>query len=220
MNRTDDKTGGKEIIPGPDCAVGDRLEAQIRFLMEADREKEIVRQNYLASGNRRETDAEHAWHMALMVMLLSEYANEPIDRYRTMCLCLAHDLVEVYAGDTYAYDTNAQVHEDQEARERAAAERLFSLLPEDQAAWMRGLWEEFEAWETPEAKFAKTLDRFQPLFLNSRSGGKSWIEHGVAASQILKRNERTAEGSEVLYERLLGELEANVSKGIIPDDRV
>ena len=93
MNRTDDETGGKEIIPGPDCAAGDRLEAQIRFLMEADREKEIVRQNYLASGNRRETDAEHAWHMALMVMLLSEYANEPIDRYRTMCLCLAHDLV-------------------------------------------------------------------------------------------------------------------------------
>ena len=135
MNRTDDETGGKEIIPGPDCAAGDRLEAQIRFLMEADREKEIVRQNYLASGNRRETDAEHAWHMALMVMLLSEYANEPIDRYRTMCLCLAHDLVEVYAGDTYAYDTNAQVHEDQEAREREAAERLFSLLPEDQAVW-------------------------------------------------------------------------------------
>ena len=198
---------------------GDRLEAQIRFLMEADKEKEIVRQNYLASGNRRETDAEHAWHMALMVMLLSEYSNEKIDPFRTMCLCLAHDLVEVYAGDTYAYDKDAGIHADQEQRERDAADRLFALLPEDQAVWMRELWEEFEAWETPEAKFAKTLDRFQPLFLNSRSGGKSWIEHGVAASQIMKRNERTAEGSEVLYERLLAELEKNIEKGIVPDDR-
>ncbi len=197
----------------------DRLEAQIRFLMEADREKEIVRQNYLASGNRRETDAEHAWHMALMVMLLQEYANEKIDPYRTMCMCLTHDLVEVYAGDTYAYDGNKEVHEQQEEREREAAERLFALLPPDQAAWMRGLWEEFEAWETPEAKFAKTLDRFQPLFLNSCSGGKSWIEHGIRVSQILKRNERTHEGSETLYRRLLEELEANVRNGVLPDDR-
>ena len=203
----------------PDFLEPDRLEAQLRFLMEADREKEIVRRNYLASGNRRETDAEHAWHLALMVMLLKEYANAKIDPYRTMCMCLTHDLVEVYAGDTYAYETDERTRDSQAERERAAADRLFAMLPPDQGTWLRGLWEEFEAWDTPEAKFAKTLDHFQPLFLNSRSGGKSWIEHGVKASQILKRNERTAEGSEILWARQLAELEDNIARGIVPDDR-
>lgn len=192
----------------------DRLDRQIEFIREIDKEKSIGRQTYLADASRKEDDAEHAWHMAIMTVLLSEYANEKIDVLRTMTMLLIHDLVEIDAGDTYAYDENAK--KTQRERELKCADRIFSILPEDQGKYMRELWEEFEAQETPEAKFARTMDNFQPVILNDASKGKSWAEKGVHLSQILKRNARTGEGSEELwkysYEKLIM---PNVKKGIL-----
>ena len=181
-----------------DETVSERLQRQFAFIREIDKEKEIIRQTYLADGSRKETDAEHAWHMAMMVLLLSEYSNEKIDVGRTMAICLAHDLIEVYAGDTYAYD--AKGNEDKREREILAADKLFALLPEDQRDEIRGLWEEFEEQATPEARFANTLDKIQPLMLNHASDGRSWEEHGVHHEQVYARNEKTHEGSEKLWE--------------------
>ena len=175
-----------------------RLERQLAFCREMDKEKLIGRQTYLADGSRKENDAEHAWHMALMALLLAEHANQPVDLLRVVAMLLVHDLVEVDAGDTFAYDAAAAVGK--EERERAAADRIFAILPPDQGAYLRGLWDEFEACTTPEAKFAHTMDNFQPAMLNDASDGKSWVEHGVALSQILRRNARTAEGSRVLWD--------------------
>lgn len=176
----------------------ERLQKQFAFIQEIDKEKNIFRQTYLADANRKENDAEHSWHMAVMAMLLSEYANEEIDVLRTMSMVLVHDLVEIYAGDTYAYDSAANA--DKLERELAAADKLFALLPDDQRDKMRGLWDEFEAGETAEAKFASTLDKIQPLMLNNASGGLSWQEHGVKAPQVYNRNIKTSEGSKVLWE--------------------
>ncbi len=191
----------------------DRLEKQLAFLLEIDRQKEIIRQTYLADGSRRESDAEHAWHLAVMCMLLSEYANDAIDVARTMKMLLVHDLVEIDAGDTYAYD--AKGNETKGAREQKAADRIFGMLPEDQGAELRGLWDEFEAMETPEAKFANALDKIQPVLLTDQAQGKSWREHGVRKSQIMGRNERTHEGSEILWERIRQIIEKNVEAGFI-----
>ncbi len=176
----------------------ERLDQQFAFLREIDREKKIVRQTYLADGSRKEGDAEHAWHLAIMTLLLSEYANEEIDVLKTVSMVLIHDLVEIDAGDTYAYD--AAGAQTQRERELKAAERIFGLLPEDQGKKMRMLWDEFEGRETPEAKFARTMDCVQPTMLNDASKGKSWLEHGVHLGQVLGRNARTAEGSEVLWD--------------------
>ena len=176
----------------------ERLERQIAFCREIDKEKLIGRQTYLSDGSHKENDADHAWHMAIMTVLLSEYANEKIDVLKTMTMLLIHDIVEIDAGDTYAYDENAK--KTQREREVKAADRIFGLLPEDQGRKFRALWEEFEAWETPEAKFAHTLDNIQPTMLNDASDGKSWVEHGVHLEQILKRNTSTKEGSEVLWD--------------------
>lgn len=175
----------------------ERIEKQFAFLEEIDKEKLIGRQNYLADGSRKENDAEHAWHMALMIILLQEYANEEVDVLRTVTMALLHDVIEIDAGDTYAYDEQAKL--DQRERELLAADRIFNLLPEDQAKKMREIWDEFEAQETKEAKFARTMDHIQPLMLNALSGGVSWKEHGVREEQILKRNERTALGSKDLW---------------------
>lgn len=192
----------------------ERLEKQFAFCREIDQEKQIGRQTYLADGSRKENDAEHAWHMAVMTLLLSEYSNEEIDVLRTISLLLIHDLVEIYAGDTYAYDEVGR--QSQREREEQAADRLFDMLPEDQGQYMRELWEEFEAEETGEAKFAHTMDHLQPLMLNDASEGRSWQEHGVCLSQVLRRNERTADGSETLWnyanERFI---EPNVEQGRI-----
>ena len=204
-------------LPGAGHSDSGRLDAQLRFLLEIDREKEIIRNTYLADGSRLETDAEHAWHLALFAMLLSGYASEPVDRDHVIRMVLIHDLVEVYAGDTYAYDEAGKAG--QQDREREAAEKLFSMLPPDQYDEFMGLWEEFESLATPESRFAKSLDRFQPALLNDASGGISWQEHGVRVSQVLKLNEHSAEGSAVLYERLLGLLEKNVRDGTLADDR-
>ena len=176
----------------------DRIRKQFDFIQEIDKEKFIGRQTYLTDGNRKENDAEHAWHMAIMTILLSEYAKEEIDVLKTVTMLLIHDIVEIDAGDTYAYDEEAK--KTQREREVKAADRLFGMLPEDQGKRFRKLWEEFEARETPEAKFARTMDNLQPMMLNAATDGKAWVEHAVQLSQIMKRNERTAEGSEVLWE--------------------
>ncbi|MCD8191092.1 MAG: HD domain-containing protein [Clostridiales bacterium] len=195
----------------------DRLQKQFAFILEADKEKFIGRQTYLSDGKRKENDAEHAWHLALMTILLSEYANEEIDVLKTVTMVLIHDIVEIDAGDTYAYDEAGK--QTQRAREEAAAQRIFGLLPEDQGEKLRQLWEEFEAQETPEARFARTMDNLQPMMLNAASDGKAWVEHGVHLSQILNRNQRTAEGSETLWkyaqERFLL---PNLERGTILND--
>lgn len=189
----------------------ERLEQQMKFIIEVDKLKNIIRQNYLADGSRREGDADHSWHLALMCSVLSEYANEEIDVLKTIKMVLIHDLVEIDAGDTYAYDFTA--NETKVERELAAADRIFSLLPAEQSTEFRGYWDEFEEGLTAEAKFAATLDRLQPFLLNAASGGKSWKEHGVTLSQILKRNEVTPEGSQILWDYQLKEIYKCVDKG-------
>ena len=176
----------------------ERLIKQFDFIKEIDKEKFIKRMTYLSDGETKENDAEHAWHMAVMTILLSEYANEEIDVLKTISMLLIHDIVEIDAGDTYAYDEEAK--KTQKEREERAAHRIFGLLPEDQQDKLLGLWEEFEEGITPEAKFAHTMDNIQPCMLNALIGGKSWGERGVSLSQILGRNKDTAKGSETLWE--------------------
>lgn len=193
----------------------EKLEQQIRFLLELDKQKEIRRQTYLADGSRREGDAEHAWHLAVMAFLLADYANEKIDVLKTIKMVLLHDVIEIDAGDTYAYDTEG--NKTKRLREEKAADRIYGMLPEEQKREYRALWEEFEAMETPEAKFANTLDKVQPVLLNHASKGRSWREHEVKKTQILERNARTHEGSETLWEYILQIIEENVENGNIKD---
>lgn len=189
----------------------ERFEKQLKFILEIDKEKEIYRQTHISGGKRRENDSEHAWHLAVMTWLLSEYSNNEIDVAKTMLMTLIHDLVEVYAGDTYAYDLKGK--ETQEKREKEAAEKIFGILPEDQGKKLRAIWEEFEEYETAEARFAHTMDNFQPMLLNDSNGGGDWLEHGVARSQVEKRNEKTATGSEEIWEYMKSVIEKNVKKG-------
>ena len=192
----------------------DRLQKQFDFCKEIDKEKLIGRQSYLSDGNRKENDAEHAWHMAIMTLLLSEYANEQIDVLKTISMLLIHDLVEIDAGDTFAYDEEAK--KTQRERELEAADRIFGLLPKDQAVKLRKLWDEFEECKTPEARFARTMDNIQPAMLNDAAGGKAWEEKGVWLSQILERNKNTAEGSKVLWDYSYNHfIKPNVEKGKI-----
>jgi len=191
-----------------------RLHRQVDFCREIDKEKLIDRQTYLTGAIRFENDAEHAWHAALMAILLKEYANEDIDILKVVTMLLIHDIVEIDAGDAYAYDADAQLTQNE--REVAAADRIFGMLPDDQRDEFRSLWEEFEARETAEAKFAHTMDNFQPVMLNDNTDGKRWAERQVSLPQILKRNERTAEGSETLWNYSLENfIMPNVAKGRI-----
>ena len=176
----------------------ERLKKQMDFALEIDKEKNIFRQTHLSGHGRNENDAEHAWHMAIMAYLLREYSNEPVDITRVMLMCLIHDVVEIDAGDTYAYD--AEGLKTQKAREEAAKERIYSLLPEDQKKELSAIFDEFEESKTPEAKFAHAMDNLQPLMLNNSNGGGDWREHGVSAEQVYGRQKRTKEGSEILYE--------------------
>ena len=195
----------------------ERLEKQFDFFREIDKEKFIGRQTYLTDGERKENDAEHAWHMAIMTVLLVEYANEKIDVLKTVMMLLIHDLVEIDAGDTYAYDEEGK--KTQREREEKAAKRIFGLLPEEQGEKLMALWEEFEAYETPEANFAHTMDNIQPVMLNDATDGKAWLEHGVHLSQILGRNKKTAEGSEELWQYAYEKMIApNAAKGRIIED--
>lgn len=193
-----------------------RLEQQMEFLLEVDKLKQITRQSYITGGSRKETDSDHSWHLALMCALLSEYANEKIDVQKTMVMVLIHDIVEIDAGDTYAYDAVGNC--DKRQREERAADRIFNLLPKDQAQYLRALWEEFEAQETPESKFANSLDKIQPLMLNDATGGISWKEHQVKKSQVMGRNARTHEGSETLWEYGRELIERNTGKNLQDDE--
>ncbi|MCH5252516.1 MAG: HD domain-containing protein [Lachnospiraceae bacterium] len=199
-----------------------RLEQQMKFIEELDKNKGIERQTYILEGKRKENDAEHMFHLAIMAAVLSEHANEPVDVLKVMTMVLIHDAVEIDAGDTYAYDEagNATKRE----REWKAADRIFHILPPDQEEYFRGLWEEFEANETPEARFANSLDKMQPTMLNHTSGGRTWKEHDVAVSQIYKRNENTANGSQALWDYAVSNfIEPHVEKpgkpGEIKEDR-
>ena len=176
----------------------ERLDQLFDFFREIDKEKFIGRQTYLSDGVRKENDAEHAWHMAVMTLLLSEYSNEEIDVLHTISMRLIHDLVEIDAGDTYAYDEEGK--KTQADRERRAADRIYGLLPKDQGKKLYDLWLEFEERKTPEAKFARVMDNLHPMMLNAATGGKAWEEHQVVLSQILKRNAHTAEGSQILWD--------------------
>ncbi len=175
-----------------------RLSRIVEFCKVIDREKFVRRHTYLTDGVRFENDAEHAWHMAVMTLLLSEYSNRKIDVLRVVSILLIHDLVEIYAGDTFAYDEEGK--KSQRARELAAADRLFAQLPEDLGGKFRDLWDEFEAAETPESKFAHTMDNFQPMMLQSATRGKAWKEGGRRLSEVLRRNEKSADGSEALWD--------------------
>ena len=176
----------------------ERLTKQLRFACEIDKEKNIFRQTHLTGHGRRENDAEHAWHMAVMAYLLKEYSNEPVDIAKVMIMCLIHDIVEIDAGDTYAYDEEAK--KTQKEREEKAKERIFSILPEEQKAELIAIFDEFEESKTTEAKFARAMDNLQPLILNDSNGGSDWREHGVSADKVYARQIRTKPGSEKLYE--------------------
>ena len=189
----------------------ERLKQQLDFALEIDKAKNIFRQTHLSGHGRNENDAEHAWHMAIMAYLLQEYANEPVDIGRVMLMCLIHDIVEIDAGDTYAYDTEGL--KTQKAREDAAKERIFSLLPEDQKQKLTQLFDEFEEFQTPESKFAHAMDNLQPLLLNNSNGGGDWREHGVSAKQVYGRQQKTRQGSEKLYQVTDQILKEHIRKG-------
>jgi putative hydrolase of HD superfamily len=191
----------------------DRLEQQIRFILEIDKLKNILRRTYLLHGGRMENTAEHSWHLAMMAILLAEHANEPVAVERVVKMVLVHDIVEIDAGDTYIYDAVAAL--DKARRERAAADRLFGILPPDQGAELRGLWEEFEAAESPDARFALALDRFMPQLHNYHTQGRSWIEHGITADRVKERNVSIAAGSRKLWECVETLLKDAVEKGFL-----
>ena len=191
----------------------ERLKQQLDFALEIDKEKNIFRQTHLSGHGRNENDAEHAWHMAIMAYILKEYSNEPIDVARVMLMCLIHDIVEIDAGDTYAYD--AENLKTQKAREDAAKDRIFSLLPKEQKEELIQLFDEFEAFQTPESKFAHAMDNLQPLMLNNSNGGSDWKEHSVSAAQVYGRQEKTRRGSEKLFEVINQILQENIRKGTI-----
>ena len=207
-----------------------RLEAQLSFLMEADKLKNMYRQTYtrvddlppMPEGSnvteaypRRENDAEHSFSLALFTCILAEYANQPIDVLKTMKMVLVHDIVEIDAGDTYCYDDAG--NSTKAEREQKAADRLFGLLPEDQQAEYRALWEEFERQDTIESRFAAVTDRIQPLLLNLSRNGMSWKEHGIHLNQVQKRNEHVCDGSQTLHDYIFALLDDANRRGILPD---
>ncbi len=192
----------------------ERLKKQLAFALEIDKEKNVFRQTSLSGHGRKENDAEHAWHMAVMAYLLQEYANEEVDIGKVMLMCLIHDVVEIDAGDTYAYDEENL--KTQKAREDAAKERIFSLLPDDQKAEFTALFDEFEEYRTAEARFAHTLDNLQPLLLNDSNDGGDWKEHGVSAQTVYGRQKKTRLGSEKLFEVTDRIIQDNIKKGNLP----
>ena len=191
----------------------DRLRQQLDFALEIDKEKNVFRQTHLSNHGRNENDAEHAWHMAIMAYLLREYSNEPVDIGKVMLMCLIHDIVEIDAGDTYAYDEENK--KTQGAREEAAKEHLFGMLPEDQASELMALFEEFEEYSTAESKFAHAMDNLQPLMLNNSNGGSDWREHGVTATQVHGRQDKTALGSKELFKVVDDIISKHVAEGNI-----
>ena len=189
----------------------ERLKQQLDFSLEIDKEKNVFRQTHLSGHGRNENDAEHAWHMAVMAYLLREYANEEVDIAKVMLMCLIHDIVEIDAGDTYAYDEEGK--KTQTEREEAAKQRIFSMLPDDQKDELTALFEEFEAGETAEARYARAMDNLQPLLLNDSNGGEDWKKHSVRAEQVYARQSRTKIGAEKLYEVTDSIIKKHIEKG-------
>jgi putative hydrolase of HD superfamily len=190
----------------------DRLARQLQFILEIDKLKSVYRRTYLIDGARHENSAEHSWHLAMLALILAEHANEPLDVAKVVKMVLVHDIVEIDAGDTYIYDAQG----DKAERERIAADRVFGLLPEDQEAEFRGLWEEFETGATPEARFAAALDRFIPQLHNYHTQGRSWKEHGITAERVLTRNVEISHGSVTLWEWTQTLIERAVTEGLLP----
>ncbi len=188
----------------------ERFDQQIRFILEIDKLKSVIRQSYILDGARRENSAEHSWHVALMGLLLAEYTEQPVDLLRTVKMLLIHDIIEIDAGDTYCYDEASVT--DQSSRESEAAVRLFGLLPEDQMEEFHELWREFEERSTAEAKFAATIDRLMPLLHNFHTEGRSWREHGIRANQVSSRNEVMKEGALPLWEFAMSLIDDAVDK--------
>jgi len=194
----------------------ERLRQQINFLREIDDLKQVLRQTVLIKERRQENDAEHSWHLAMLVLVLSEYSNDSsIDLLRTIKMTLIHDLVEIDAGDTFCYDDHSK--EEKIDRERKAAHRIFSILPNEMSEEYTNLWEEFEAMKTPEAKFAAAVDRLQPLLLNLYSEGYAWKKHGIKRSQVIKRNHHIAKGSTQLWEFAQSLIDEAVDRGYLID---
>jgi len=191
----------------------DRLARQIQFILEIDKLKSIMRRSYLLNQQRHENSAEHSWHLAMMAILLHEYANEQINLAHILKMVLVHDLVEIDAGDTYCYDDAA--NSDKAEREQKAADRLFAMLPDDQREEIRNLWEEFEKRSTPDAKFANALDRMMPMMHNYYTRGKAWKEHNVGSDMVLDRNSVMKEGAEELWEFTQSLIEDAVNKGYL-----
>ena len=189
----------------------ERLKQQLDFALEIDKEKNILRQTHLSGHGRRENDAEHAWHMAIMAYLFKEHSNEPVDVAKVMLMCLIHDIVEIDAGDTYAYDPEGK--KTQKEREEKAKEKIYSLLPEDQKKELIALFDEFEAQETPESQFAKAMDNIQPMLLNNANNGIDWKNHNVKAEQVYARQTGTKKGSDTLYELADSIIQENIRKG-------
>lgn len=186
----------------------ERLQQQIDFLLEIDKLKGIVRRSYVLGGERRENTAEHSWHLVMMALVLTEHADEPVDVLAVLQMLAVHDLVEIDAGDTYVFDTDGA--SSKADRERAAADRIFALLPADQGAALRARWEEFEAGDSAEARFARALDRLMPLLHNVHTEGRSWQEHGIRPEQVRRLHGRIADGSiplSMYAERLTGHAE-------------
>jgi putative hydrolase of HD superfamily len=190
----------------------DRLARQLQFILEIDKLKSIYRRTYLVDGARHENSAEHSWHLAMLALVLAEHANEPLDVAKVIRMVLIHDIVEIDAGDTYIYADQGNKAE----REGVAADRIFGLLPPDQEAEFRRLWEEFESGATVEARFASALDRFVPQLHNYHTQGRSWKEHGITAERVLARNEEMSLGSETLWEWTRILIERAVSEGLLP----
>ncbi|MGW4805281.1 HD domain-containing protein [Kitasatospora sp. NPDC004272] len=200
-------------VPQPD-GTPERLRRQIEFIIEVDQLKNVFRQSPLLAADRRENDAEHSWHLALMTLLLAEYADEPIDRSKVLAMVVLHDLVEIYAGDTFLYDTAASA--DQEERERAAADRLFAILPDDQRDHFRALWDEFEERASAEARFAKAMDRLQPLLLNYGNRGGTWRTPGVTDADVLARKSVIGDASSELWSYARTLIRTGADHGWVP----
>ena len=193
-----------------------RLEQQIAFILEIDKLKSVLRRSYLLNETRHENTAEHSWHLSVMALVLAEHANAEVDTLRVLKMLLVHDIVEIDSGDTYIYD--AAGNDTKAERENAAARRIFGLLPPDQEAELVQLWQEFEARETPEARFAAALDRLMPLLHNYHTEGRSWREHDISEAQVLRLNSHIADGSETLWEYAEALINAAAGKGYLRAD--
>lgn len=193
-----------------------RLTQQIQFILEIDKLKNIIRRTYVTGGVRRENSAEHSWQLALMAITLAEHANEPVDVAHVMKMVVIHDIVEIDAGDTYFFDDAGT--SDKVEREQKAADRLFGLLPDDQAVELRQLWDEFEARQTPDARFANAIDRVMPLLLNYHTQGKSWQEHGIKSGDILPRMAHVSTGSETIWQLIQSLVATAVAEGLLAAD--